>query len=368
MSGLYIHIPFCHSKCIYCDFFSTPRKYDSEAYVDALLNELKQRRAEISEPFSTIYIGGGTPSSLSHDTLNSLLSKLPISEAEEITVEVNPEDVNEQLIDILRKNGVTRVSMGIQSLNDDELKDVGRRHTASRAIDALTSLLEAGFNVSADLIYGLPGQTIESWNTSLLSLLAHRPHHLSCYILSYEPDTPLTRLLNKGKITEADDNTIAEMYSILCRETAAAGYEHYEIANFALPGYHSRHNSAYWRFAPYIGLGPGAHSFDGKIRRLNPHDIERYISSRDLDFTEKEEETAEQLSNDYIMVALRTSEGIDLNYLTTLAGSKRTERVKKTAEKYLDEGKMELTAAGGLRIAEQSWLVGDSLTLDFIEI
>lgn len=368
MSGLYVHIPFCHSKCAYCDFFSTPRRYDTGAYVSALLAELGERRCEIAEPFSTIYIGGGTPSSLPLADLNRLVTSLPLDSVEEYTIEVNPEDVTPDFIRWLKDSPVTRVSMGVQSFVDSELKAVGRRHSSAQAREALGKLMDSGLNVSADLIYGLPLQTPQSWHSSLTELLDFRPNHISCYTLSYEPGTALTRRLEAGKIKECGEEELCEMYASLCRLSANAGYEHYEIANFALPGFRSRHNSSYWTFAPYLGLGPGAHSFDGRLRRVNPHDIARYIAQGGLGFAVPEEETSTEQANDFIMVALRTSDGLSIDSLRRRFGDSVAARALKTAERLVAEGRMTKTPDGLYRIAEEQWLTGDAVTLEFIEV
>lgn len=368
MSGLYLHIPFCHSKCAYCDFFSTPRKYDTGAYVNAMLSELEERRKEVEMPFSTIYIGGGTPSSLPLRELDRLVDTLPWESVEEFTIEVNPEDVTPEFIDWLKGSPVSRVSMGIQSFDDRELKAVGRRHSALQAREALSALIATGMNISADLIYGLPHQTLLSWEKSLKELLDYRPQHISCYTLSYEPGTALTRRLHAGKIRECGEEDLCNMYASLCRLSAETGYEHYEIANFSLPGWRSRHNSSYWTFAPYLGLGPGAHSFDGHLRRVNPNDITRYILQEGKHFAEVEEESMTEQVNDFIMVALRTSDGLPIAELRRRFDNYVADRALRIAERLVNEGLMVRTGEDRFRIPEERWLTGDAVTLEFIEI
>lgn len=368
MSGLYVHIPFCHSKCAYCDFFSTPRRYDTEAYVAALLTELESRKGEVEEPFSTIYIGGGTPSSLPLPTLDRLVTSLPHESAEEYTVEVNPEDVTPEFIRWLKESPVSRVSMGVQSFDDKELKAVGRRHSSAQAREALSALMATGLNVSADLIYGLPLQTPLSWKKSLDELIGFRPHHLSCYTLSYEPGTALTKRLEAGKIMETGEEELCNMYATLCEAAEWGGYEHYEIANFALRGFRSSHNSSYWRFAPYLGLGPGAHSFDGRLRRINPNDIARYIAQQGKNFAMTEEETATEQANDFVMVALRTSDGLSVGSLRERFGDTVADRALNIARRLTGEGRLECTGPDCFRIPEEQWLTGDAVTLEFIEV
>lgn len=250
MSGLYIHVPYCRSKCAYCDFYSVAaRSLDADRYVDAIAAELAARIDSYPHPFSTVYIGGGTPSVLPAQALSRLIGLVApkaVSDAE-ITIEVNPDDIDRPLADLLAGSGVNRVSMGVQSLVDTELRAISRRHDALSAIEAVSTLRRAGIdNISCDLIYGLPGQTPASFARSIDRLLEIGPPHISAYLLSYEPGTRLTRDLEAGRISRASDTEACNYYHQLCDALSAAGYIHYEISNFALPGMHSRHNSSYW--------------------------------------------------------------------------------------------------------------------------
>ena len=318
MAGLYVHVPFCHAKCWYCDFYSVASDKTKGHYVEALAREWLLRRGEIEEStLSTIYFGGGTPSILTEPELCSISEWLPKSDRIlETTIEVNPEDVSMKKSFLWQKYlGVNRVSMGIQSLIDGELKSVGRRHSAEDAIRAVDVLRRSGIeNVSLDLIYGLPGQTPETWKKSLTRVLEMEPQHLSAYMLSYEPGTRLTTRLSLGKIKETDEDTLLAMYDILCETTRSYGYEHYEISNFARPGLAARHNSAYWTGEPYLGLGPGAHSFDGTNRLFNPRNLKEWM--RELNEGKVaaiiEDESEVDRVNDLIMVSLRTSKGLNL--------------------------------------------------------
>jgi oxygen-independent coproporphyrinogen-3 oxidase len=319
MAGLYVHIPFCSSKCAYCDFFSSPKTDLLQRVVVALGAEWQMRKSELREPLQTIYIGGGTPSLLSTDLFARLAKSLHVSaDIDEFTIEANPDDISPALVDVWRANGVGRVSMGIQSFDDAQLQSVGRRHSAQQAVDAVNTLRSHGIdNLSLDLIYGLPGQTLQSWQQSLNKLLSLHPQHFSAYMLSYEPGTRLYAQLISGKVAEADDDLIEAMYTYLCDAARAAGYEHYEISNFALPGHRAVHNSNYWRFLPYVGLGPSAHSFDGTVRRVNPANIKQYLQKIEGGevAADIEEETDLNRLNDMIMVGLRTADGLDLNSL-----------------------------------------------------
>lgn len=367
MAGLYVHVPFCHAKCWYCDFYSMPAHQHIEAWMKALLNEWNVRRHELKEPVATLYIGGGTPSNLPHNMLGELITTLQQPSMTEITVEVNPEDVTDQLATTLKKNGVNRVSMGVQSLADAELQAVGRRHSAQKAIEAVELLRKSGINnLSLDLIYGLPYQTIESWQQSVKGILELHPEHISAYSLSYEDGTRLTAQLKNGKITETPQEVSAEMYEILCRLLKEAGYEHYEISNFALPSKRSQHNSAYWTFAPYLGLGPSAHSFTNR-RKYNPASLKEYVAANGI-IAKCEEENENEKLNDYIMVRLRTSDGINLQQVKQLFGTKAALHITNTAAPHLASGTMELTPEGNLRITEKAWIVSDGIMCDFMMV
>ncbi len=247
-----------------------------------LVSEAKTRRNEIQQKFNTVYLGGGTPSQLGTGLMrrlaDGLREALPLDDIDEFTVEVNPDDVTPQLVDALVDMGVNRVSMGVQSLVDNELRFMRRRHNAKGAVDAVESLFNRGIeNISLDLIYGIPGQTIDSWLYSLDLVIALRPQHISAYNLSYEAGTPLWQMLKRGEVNEVDDDTCVAMYQMLLMRLKEEGYEHYEISNFALPGFASRHNSSYWDGTPYLGLGAAAHSYDGHVRRYNVADLKDYI-------------------------------------------------------------------------------------------
>lgn len=374
MAGLYVHIPFCRQKCAYCDFYSMPAKGRSELmedYVDALLAEWRLRRHETEAPH-TLYLGGGTPTSLPLPLLLRLIGELPGETAEELTLELNPDDVTPELLRALADTPVNRVSMGVQSLADGELRAVGRTHSAAGALRAMELLASTGREVSVDLMMGLPGQTPESWERSLRRVLEFRAGHLSAYILSWEPGTRLYAARMAGRLSETPDHVIAGMYATLCRLSREAGYEHYEIANLALPGHRSRHNSAYWRFEPYLGLGPGAHSFDGHTRRYNPPALRPYIehyakgmASGEHSFPTVDPENSTERYNDYVMVRLRTSDGLDPQEASLLFGADSAAQIAAAAGRHLASGDMARTASGALRITEEAWLRSDPIIMDF---
>lgn len=333
--GLYVHIPFCRKKCLYCDFFSGGAVAASfPAFVDSLLYELSQRRSELPRRLRTIYIGGGSPSILPPDLFSRLVGGIQgivsdelsdgLDFLEEFTLEVNPEDVSPELINAWRDAGVNRISMGVQSLVDAELRTVGRVHDADTASRA-ASLLRAAFpNLNLDLMFGLPGQTLHSLGFSLDGVLSFSPDHISVYSLMYEEGTALTALARTGRINPVDDETVLEMYEMASSRLLAEGFSQYEISNYCRPGRRSVHNSSYWNFSPYLGIGPSAHSYDGACRRrANPLRIREYIDHfvsrrsgtasmpHDSFFSEEILSSAEQLE-EVLMLRLRTCEGIFL--------------------------------------------------------
>lgn len=358
MAGIYIHVPFCHAKCAYCDFYSIARRELVPQYVESVVEEYGERRCELGgEAVETLYFGGGTPSILPPEALAEIVKVLPVNDLKEFTLEANPEDVRPTVLEAWRAVGVDRVSIGVQSLDDSELRAVGRRHTAAEALEAIANIKRAGIdNISGDLIFGLPGQSLDSFRRSLNELIATGITHLSAYCLSYEEGTTLWRKRQAGRLTPTDDDTLAAMYEELCRVADGAGFEHYEISNFALPGHRSRHNSSYWNSTPYLGLGPGAHSFgaDG-LRRYNTPDLRRWLANR-ADALTIEEESSTERANDVIMTGLRTAEGLD------------TERLEpRFASAVIDAAQADI--AGGrliadgrrLRIPESYFLVSDDI-------
>ena len=346
MAGIYIHVPFCSSRCIYCDFYSTTQGVEMRsAYVQALCREMEVRKHELNnEVIQTIYFGGGTPSLLALDQIGKLMQAIranfDISPTAEITLESNPDDVTLSLAEGWIALGFNRVSLGLQTFNDQILRLLRRRHTASTAKHAVKTLREAGFkNLTLDLIYGLPNQTFDIWKDDVQQLLALSVNHLSAYALSYEPGTALTKMRDRGEIREADEEMIRKMYLYLIEQSEAAGYKHYEISNFALPGYESRHNSSYWSGVPYIGLGPGAHSYDGKSkRRANDPDLLSYIKQADDAPCSFEYLDAVQLYEEYLLTGLRTSRGISLSYVLENFGKKIFNRMLCLAKSHLAKG------------------------------
>ncbi|MBQ8892831.1 MAG: radical SAM family heme chaperone HemW [Clostridia bacterium] len=313
MLSLYLHIPFCKRKCAYCAFYSGPDG-DREQYTEALCRAIRQAGAAESRPLSTLFLGGGTPALLGAENLQKLLktvhTSFSLEKNAEITVELNPESTTPALLQALKEAGINRISMGVQSLKDRELQTLGRLHSSAEALAALQRIFDAGFtNVSVDVMFGLPGQTPAGFEQTLERLLSFPITHLSAYALQLEEGTPL------GDAAEAMEEEQEEaLWQLLCRKTAAAGMEHYEISNFARPGFESRHNLAYWRRTDYIGLGPAAHSFWKGARYAYPEDLESFCAApwplRDSQPIGEAEAREEQ-----IMLGLRTFEGIPLSLL-----------------------------------------------------
>lgn len=364
MQGLYVHIPFCRSKCIYCDFYSVPRSDDMEKVARGLVTEYDTRRREIMGPFDTIYFGGGTPSAMPASLLSEICRHLPFNEVVEATIEVNPDDVTADSVKLWRSLGFNRVSMGVQTLDADILRRIGRRHTPQKALDAIRLLHDGGIvNISADLIYGLPGQSIGRWQNDLDTLMTSPITHLSAYSLTYHEGTMLYRQMLAGKITPADDDTTTRYFEILRASAAAHGFEHYEISNLARPGFRSRHNSAYWNpSSRWLGIGPSAHSFDGNIRRIDLPSIPLWLKSLPRPF-EIDDETRLDRINDNIVTALRTADGLDLASIPEPWRSS----VLAEARRFITAGHMHLRD-NRLIIDQSHWIISDSYIRDLIQI
>ena len=346
MSGLYIHIPYCKSKCIYCDFYSTPKVETMEQYMHLLLCEARIRKDEIGcETVTTLYLGGGTPSVIPIEQLTSLVNGLKelfdLSHLEEFTIEVNPDDVTQEYIAALRKLGVNRVSMGVQSFNDSELQVINRRHNAQQAIDAVKAIQNAGIhNLSIDLIYGLPGQSLESWVQNVRQAIETNVQHISAYCLSYEQGTRLWVMRKQGKVKETSDELCVAMHNRLATMLKEAGFEHYEISNFSKPGYRSRHNSSYWNFTPYLGLGAAAHSYNGISRRYNPSSIKEYINALSKGHPAFIEENLQwwERHDEEIMLRLRTSDGLDTDVFKQHYGVKPYDTLLYKVKPLIEQG------------------------------
>ncbi len=375
MAGIYIHIPFCKTRCDYCAFYSTvPAAGTRKLYVKRLCGEIAERKDFFGFPeVSSVYLGGGTPSQLSIEDLSGIFDALRrnfrILPDAEITMEANPDDISGEYAAALRKTPVNRISMGVQSFSDKLLREIHRRHSAAGAAESYEILRNAGFgNISIDLIYALPGQTDAMWEKDLETAIALRPEHISAYALSFEEGTPLYAKLKKGDIGEADEEQYINMYAMLVEKLKGAGYEHYEISNFALPGKRARHNSSYWTGEKYLGLGAGAHSFNGVSRRINLPEIQKYISCANVPH-ETETLTTANKYDEMVMTRLRTCEGINLEKAEQLFGAEATDYLVRSAKPYIDCGKMELVSTQGgkrLKLTESGVFVSDEIISDLM--
>lgn len=373
-TGLYIHIPFCRSRCLYCAFYSTIATGDYNIlnrYIDALLSELSERKDEITHPISTIYLGGGTPSVLNIDMLKRLINGIKkqyptLWQPKEFTIELNPDDVNRNYVESLINLGVTRMSLGIQSFNDQELKHIGRRHSASTAKKACEIILTAGANLSIDLICGLPQQTKQTWQQTVNTALSIKPHHISAYMLELEDNSVLTKLYQDGKIDIPNEETTTEMYTELCNQLSSQGYQHYEISNFCLPNRYSRHNTSYWDGTPYIGLGPGACSYDGKNkRRENGPSLTNYLSHFESVISSTPYYTEEnldrnQLKTEYILTHLRCSTGIDVDDFQDRFGQNETDALILSCQSYFNSGDL-INSNHRIALSSKGILISDRI-------
>lgn len=369
MSGLYIHIPFCKSRCIYCGFYSTTNDDLRQQYVDALCRELTLRKGYVDGPWHTIYIGGGTPSQLTSHQLHKLFSCIDSSEAVEVTMECNPDDVTPAYAATIASLPINRVSMGAQTFDDGRLRFLHRRHNASEVSAAISNLRKEGINnISIDLMYGFPNETIEDWQMDINKAIDLGVEHLSAYSLMYEEGTPLFRLLEKGTVKEVDEELSREMFYLLSDRLQESGYEHYEISNFARKGFRSLHNSSYWQHIPYLGIGASAHSFDGNSRQWNISDLRQYISSVEAGTPQFERETLndDTLYDEVVMLSLRTKEGIDLSKIEQRFGYHRLTYCQNCAKKYIEDGLLELTTDNHLRLTRAGYFVSDMVMSDLM--
>ncbi|MCD7722104.1 MAG: radical SAM family heme chaperone HemW [Prevotellaceae bacterium] len=374
MTGVYIHIPFCKSRCAYCDFVSTTLGKDWQlGYVEALGREVASRREENGEPrASTVYIGGGTPSQLCPEALSRLMDVInrnfTLADNAEFTLEVNPDDVSSELIIRLKDTAVNRISMGIQSLDDKVLRFLQRRHTARQALRAIDLLLENGYtNLSVDLMYSIPGQSVGGFERDVRTVLATGVTHLSAYDLQYEAGTPLYNMLLGGKVRRIGERKSEEEYKRLRELTAEAGMEHYEISNFALPGFRSRHNSSYWNGSPYLGFGAGAHSYDGgSLRSQNTANVRDYISGRTI--ISHEELTTSARYNERVMLSLRTRDGLSLPSLGKDFGEERLAYCLKQAQRHLSNGALEMVDGQTMRLTADGLFISNYIISDLLSV
>ncbi|MGZ5254682.1 MAG: radical SAM family heme chaperone HemW [Flavitalea sp.] len=371
MAGIYIHIPYCKKACHYCNFhFSTSLQTKNE-FVPALLKEISLRKDFLQqEKIETIYFGGGTPSLLDAVELKAVMEKIredfAVSEDAELTLEANPDDITREKLRDWVSLGINRLSIGVQSFFEEDLLWMNRAHNADQAQNCIRIAQQEGIaNLTIDLIYGTPGLTDEKWLMNLEKVKELGVQHVSCYALTVEPKTALDLMIQKGKKENITPEKQASHFLLLMDWAARNGFEHYEISNFARPGFRSRHNSAYWSGATYLGLGPSAHSFDGKSRQWNVSNNSLYIKSIEGGVLPLEEEqlTEIQQLNEYIMTSLRTMEGTNLNRIAEKFGAQWEQLVRKESGRYLSTGKLELIN-NRLVLTREGKLFADGIAAD----
>lgn len=366
MPGIYIHIPFCKKKCHYCNFhFATSWRYKDDV-VNAVIKEIELQKDYLkAKEIETIYFGGGSPSVLSIEELNSILHALNINfhinRGAEITLEANPDDITEEKLRGWKNAGINRLSIGIQSFFEEDLQWMNRAHSAEQALSTLKLAQTFFSNITIDLIYGSPGLTNEKWEENVKTAITLKVPHLSCYALTVEPKTPLDKLIRTKVYENVVPDKQSEQFLLLMQWMKEAGYEHYEISNFCLPGWRSRHNSSYWQGVHYLGIGPSSHSFNGAERQWNVANNNQYVESLNKGIIpfEKEILTPTQQLNEYIMISLRTSGGINFNTLNEGYNISREEIIRK-AGSYISSGQIYVTDAA-IVLTDEGKLLADGI-------
>jgi oxygen-independent coproporphyrinogen-3 oxidase len=374
MAGLYIHIPFCKSRCAYCDFHSGIDLQSSAQLIQSLCSEMTSRKSYLGESpiIKTLYLGGGTPSLLIEKELTTILNSAKntfgLDKCTEMTIEANPDDLTNDYVAMLRRLGFNRISIGIQSFDDEELWLMERRHSTKKAVEAVKICQRNGFNnISIDLMYGLPNQRLASWEKSLECALALNVQHISAYHLTYEHGTKFQQIIDEKIMSPIAEEVSLKMFERLIDKLTENGFEHYEISNFAKEGFRSQHNSSYWNNEPYIGIGPSAHSYDGKSRQWNIAHTQKYIkgiSCSEPD-AEREELTESEQYNDLIITRLRTREGINLNDLKISTNERYYTYCMQNSERYIISN--DLTCQNGyLKLSRKGIFISDTIMTDLI--
>lgn len=368
MSGIYIHIPFCRQACIYCNFYFKTGTAQIDAIVEAICQEIEMRKSECSEPVETIYFGGGTPSFVPVEAISRIIQTIqqhyPIEKITELTLEANPDDINIAQLKAWKDAGVTRLSIGVQSFYDNDLKWMNRAHTGQEAETSIQLAIENGFEVSIDLIFGLPESKEEQWRFNLIKANALGVHHLSCYGLTLEENTAWKKLIDKGKYAPANDQLTAAHFEWTMEFLSRYGWQHYEISNYCQPGYMAKHNTSYWQQKHYLGFGPSAHSFNGHERQWNVADNAAYIEAigKGTLPAEKEVLSKENKINEYIMTGMRTQWGIDLLELAKMGG--RNAAFNEQLQKHLNSKMVEQTGQI-VRLTNKGKVYADAIAADF---
>lgn len=371
MGGIYIHIPFCKTKCPYCDFYSLVSS-GKESFVEAIQRELVLRKNFLGQhKTETVYFGGGTPSLLSTAEVEKILTTVDESyrliSNPEVTFECNPDDLSPEYLSDLQRIGINRVSLGLQSFHSHELKFLGRRHGVDQNYEALEQSLKIFDNVSVDLIYGLPGSTLARWEFSLEEAFHYPIHHLSAYHLTIEPGTPFYHKENKGELRQNDEQVSKQQFLLLLERSRRQGFLPYELSNFAPRGYFSKHNLAYWQNVPYLGVGPSAHSYNTRVRQWNVSDLATYMEELDKDTLPARQEvlSPKDKLNEYIITGLRTMWGINRYKVKEMMPPAEYKRFQKDLEKYLDNHWIEETASC-CRLTDEGKFMSDTVMRDLL--
>jgi len=371
MAGIYIHIPFCKQACYYCNFHFSTQQKSLPQMVDAIQKEAILRKEYIAEKVATIYFGGGTPSLCTENdisrTIDTIRNLFHVDEGAEITIEANPDDITPTKLDGWRSAGINRLSIGIQSFLDKDLQWMHRAHNARQAIDSILLAKDHGFhNISADLIYGTPTLNEKQWQQNVETITTLNIPHISCYALTVEPKTALAKMIQKQEKENTDGDKQALHFELLVNWLQQAGYEHYEISNFAKPGYRSKHNSSYWQGKHYLGLGPSAHSFNGYSRQWNVANNAIYLESINQNLVpfEKEDLTTTQQLNEYIMTSLRTIEGTSLHYIENRWGKAMADTIRTTAVIFIQK-EMIILNNHSLQLTKQARFLADGIASEF---
>jgi oxygen-independent coproporphyrinogen-3 oxidase len=370
MAGIYVHIPFCRKACNYCNFHFSTTHHQIEPMMEAIEKEIVLQKDYLSETINTVYFGGGTPSILTIELLSKLINALKkqfiISPTAEITLEANPDDINTNKLLAWKLMGINRLSIGVQSFDETDLIWMNRAHTAAQASDCIQLAKEVGFdNITIDLIYGSPVLTDSAWKKNVDTALAFGIPHLSCYALTVEPKTALDKLIQKKEVAAVDPDKQAHHFTLLLKWLATAGFEHYEISNFALPGHRSKHNSNYWQGKDYLGIGPSAHSFNGKTRQWNIANNSLYLQSLAQNTVPFEIEvlSIEQQLNEYIMTSLRTLEGLSFTHIRNHWGESFAIIIEQASSNLLIKGYANLVDEN-LVLTNSGKLMADGIASD----
>lgn len=375
MSGLYIHIPYCKQKCIYCDFYSSATRESKENYIKALTKEISLRKDYLDKPLRTIYFGGGTPSTLSKEEISLIFKAIKdnfdLSLLEETTFEANPEHLNKDYLDFLISTPINRLSLGTQSFDDNDLKTLGRKHSSLESIEVIKNAQRIGFdNISIDLMFNLPSMSLDKWKANLYKAMDLNIQHISAYSLSVEEGTMLDKLIAKKRLSIPSETEQLEQFNYAIDFLESNGFEHYETSNYATKGFRSIHNSNYWNNTPYLGVGASAHSFNGNERRWNISSIDNYSliinSNSKEDYFEKEILSEKDLYNEYIMVGIRTKEGLDKNFVERNFSENYLKEFNKTIQSLKDRNLVEENSQNIFTLTRKAIEISNQIALELI--